>query len=73
MMQGTSEFVFKNSGGIVRHRPHVGMRMIFSVIRLGFEAMIVPGGSSSGDVDGESVADDSGLQQHYTFSVGLDF
>jgi hypothetical protein len=70
---GTSEFVYKSSGGILRHRPHLGMRMIFSVIRLGFEAMIVPGGSSSGDVDGQTVTDASGLQQQYTFSVGLDF
>ena len=73
MTSGTSEFVYKNSGAIVRHRPYLGARVIFSVIRLGFEAMIVPGGSSSGDVDGETVTDGSGLQQQYTFSVGLDF
>ncbi len=70
---GSSEFVYKNSGTIVRHRPYLGMRMIFSVIRLGFEAMIVPGGSSSGDIDGQTVNDGAGLQQQYTFSVGLDF
>ena len=70
---GTNEFVYKNSGAIIRHRPHLGMRMVFSVIRLGFEAMIVPAGSTSGDVDGQTVTDASGLQQQYTFSVGLDF
>lgn len=68
-----SEFVFKNGGAIVRHRPHLGLRMIFSVIRLGFEAMFVPAGSSTGTIDGNQVADDSGFQQQYTFSVGLDF
>jgi|SRR5688572_1448313 len=68
-----SEFVFRDGGAIVRHRPHLGLRMIFSVIRLGFEAMIVPPGSSTGSVDGTNVADDSGFQQSYTFSVGLDF
>ncbi len=72
-LMGTSEFVFKNAGAIVRHRPHLGVRMVFSVVRLGFEAMFVPGGNSSGEVDGLSVADNSGFQQHYTFSVGLDF
>ncbi len=72
-MTGTSEFVYKNSGAIVRHRPYLGARLIFSVIRLGFEAMFVPAGSSSGDVDGMTVTDGSGLQQQYTFSVGLDF
>jgi hypothetical protein len=70
---GTSEFVFKNSGAIVRHRPHLGLRMIFSVIRLGVEAMFVPPGSSDGEVDGESVADNSKFQTNITFSVGLDF
>jgi len=70
---GTSEFVYKNSGAIVRHRPYLGARLVFSVIRLGFEAMIVPGGSSSGSIDGQTVTDASGLQQQYTFSVGLDF
>jgi len=72
-MTGSSEFVYKNSGAITRHRPYLGARLIFSVIRLGFEAMIVPAGSSSGDVDGQTVSDQSGLQQQYTFSVGLDF
>ncbi|MCH9681426.1 MAG: hypothetical protein K0V04_08335 [Deltaproteobacteria bacterium] len=68
-----SEFVFDNGGAIVRHRPHLGVRVIFSVIRIGLEAMIVPQGSSEGDVDGETVVDGSGLQQQYTVSVGLDF
>lgn len=68
-----SEFVFSDGGAIVRHRPHVGARIIFSVIRIGIEAMFVPGGSSEGTVNGETVADGSGLQQQYTVSVGLDF
>jgi len=68
-----SEFVFQDGGSIVRHRPHFGARMIFSVIRVGIEAMFVPGGKTEGDVDGETVVDGSGLQQQYTISVGLDF
>lgn len=68
-----NEFVFGNSGAIVRHRPFIGARMIFSVIRLGFEAMFVPAGSSTGTVDGVTVADGSSFQQQYTFSLGLDF
>jgi hypothetical protein len=68
-----SEFVFKDAGVIVRHRPHLGVRMIFAVIRLGFEAMFVPGGATNGDLDGNTIADNSGFQQQYTFSVGLDF
>lgn len=68
-----SEFVFQNGGAIVRHRPHVGVRVIFSVIRVGLEAMFVPGGKSEGTIDGETVVDGSGLQQQYTISVGLDF
>jgi hypothetical protein len=68
-----NEFVFENAGAIVRHRPHFGVRMIFSVIRLGFEAMFTPGGRRDGEVDGTKVADGSKLQQQYTFSVGLDF
>ena len=39
-----SEFVFKDAGVIMRHRPFIGLRFIFSVIRVTFEAMIVPGG-----------------------------
>jgi hypothetical protein len=69
----TSEFVFQDGGAIVRHRPHFGARIIFSVIRIGLEAMFVPGGKSDGSVDGETVADGSGLQQQYTISLGLDF
>ncbi|MCA9711025.1 MAG: hypothetical protein KDK70_34605 [Myxococcales bacterium] len=68
-----SEFVFQDGGAIVRHRPHLGARIIFSVIRLGVEAMFVPGGKSEGEIDGETVADGSSLQQQYTISVGLDF
>jgi len=68
-----SEFVFRNAGAIVRHRPHLGLRMIFSVIRLGFEAMFVPGGKTTGSVAGTDVRDGSAFQQQYTFSVGLDF
>ncbi len=69
----SSEFVFQDGGAIVRHRPHLGARVIFSVIRLGVEAMFVPGGNSEGDINGEAVVDGSGLQQQYTFSLGLDF
>ncbi len=68
-----SEFVFENAGAIVRHRPHLGLRMLFSVIRVGFEAMFVPGGKSTGSIDGVDVSDGSGFQQQYTFSLGLDF
>lgn len=72
-LKPASEFVFQDGGAIVRHRPHFGARMIFSVIRLGFEAMFVPGGKATGDIDGETIEDGSGLQQQYTISVGLDF
>ncbi len=73
-----TEFVFQKQDLILRHRPFLGARMIFSVMRLGFEAMFVPGGSSGGGADSEDAAgveavDQSGLQQQYTFSVGLDF
>jgi hypothetical protein len=68
-----SEFVFENAGAIVRHRPHLGLRMMFSVMRLGFEAMFVPGGKTEGELDGTEVGDGSGFQQVYTFSLGLDF
>jgi hypothetical protein len=68
-----SEFVFEDGGAIVRHRPHLGARIIFSVIRIGLEAMFVPGGKADGTVDGQTVADGSGLQQQYTVSLGLDF
>jgi hypothetical protein len=68
-----SEFVFKDAGAILRHRPFLGFRFIFSVLRFGVEAMIVPGGKRQGDVDGNKIADKSGLQQQYTFSMGLDF
>lgn len=68
-----SEFVFKDAGAILRHRPFLGVRVIFSVLRIGFEAMIVPGGGRAGDINGTKVADKSGLQQQYTLSLGLDF
>lgn len=71
--QPASEFVFQDAGAIVRHRPHVGARIIFSVIRIGLEAMFVPGGKSEGTIDGQTVVDGSGLQQQYTVSLGLDF
>lgn len=71
------EFVFQRQDVIVRHRPYVGMRFIFSVLRLGVEAMFVPGGGSSWDVPasagGGTATDDSGFQQQYTISLGLDF
>ena len=68
-----SEFVFKDAGVIMRHRPFLGLRFIFSVIRITAEAMIVPGGGRAGKVDGTTVKDTSGLQQQYTLSLGLDF
>lgn len=68
-----SEFVFKDAGMILRHRPFLGFRFIFSVLRVGVEAMIVPGGNRQGDIDGKKVDDKSGLQQQYTLSLGLDF
>jgi len=68
-----SEFTFEDAGVIIRHRPHLGLRFLFSVMRLGFEAMIVPGGRRDGEVDGQTVSDGSSFQQQYTFSVGLDF
>ena len=68
-----SEFVFKDAGAILRHRPFIGMRFIFSVIRITAEAMVVPAGGRNGKLNGTSVADNSGLQQQYTLSLGLDF
>jgi len=67
------EFVFKKQKAIVRHRPHLGLRFIFSVIRITVEAMFVPPGGSSDTVEGESVSDSSKFQQQYTLSLGLDF
>ena len=69
----SNEFVFKRQDVIVRHRPFFGLRMVFSVLRIGLEGMIVPGGSSTGSSNGETYEDNSGLQQQYTFSVGADF
>jgi hypothetical protein len=74
-----NEFVFKKADGIiVRHRPYLGVRFIFSVLRFGVDAMFVPPGGSSGDVttasgDTETVKDSAGFQQQYTFTFGLDF
>lgn len=73
-----SEFVFRQQDVIVRHRPYLGARFIFSVLRIGIEAMFVPPGGSSADVEllgggTESVSDGSGFQQQYTVSFGLDF
>ncbi|MFO7565459.1 MAG: hypothetical protein R6X02_22650 [Enhygromyxa sp.] len=73
-----SEFVFRKQDVILRHRPYVGMRFIFSVLRIGIEAMFVPGGGTSSDVPltgggTETVTDASGFQQQYTVSFGLDF
>jgi hypothetical protein len=76
-----AEFVFRKQDVILRHRPYVGMRFIFSVLRIGIEAMFVPGGGSSSDVPlpaaagggTETVTDGSGFQQQYTVSFGLDF
>ncbi|MEZ4451023.1 MAG: hypothetical protein R3B09_16190 [Nannocystaceae bacterium] len=70
---GPNEFVFKDAGAILRHRPFLGARFIFSVLRLGLEAMFVPGGGRAGKLNGNSIEDSSGFQQQYTLSLGLDF
>jgi hypothetical protein len=71
------EFVFNRQDVILRHRPFIGARFIFSVLRVGIEAMIVPGGKSKADIDTggmtQTITDGSGLQQQYTISFGLDF
>ncbi len=70
----SSEFVFRDSGAIVRHRPFLGARFIFSVMRLALEYQIVPGGGSTGELDdGTQVEDLSSLQHQFTISLGLDF
>ena len=66
-----SEFVFKRQDVILRHRPFVGVRFVFSVLRFGVEAMFVPGGSSEDSA--LSATDESGFQQQYTVTLGLDF
>jgi hypothetical protein len=66
------EFVMERQT-IIRHRPYLGFRLIFAVIRVGFEAMIVPKGGHSQEIEGETLTDTAGLQQQYTFSLGLDF
>lgn len=68
-----SEFVFRQQDLILRHRPYVGMRFIFSVLRIGLEAMFVPPGGSSSGAETGNVTDSSGFQQQYTVSFGLDF
>jgi hypothetical protein len=73
-----SEFVFRQQDVILRHRPYLGMRFIFSVLRIGLEAMFVPPGGSNSDVTliggaTENVTDGSSFQQQYTISFGLDF
>ena len=75
---GTSEFVFKRQDVIVRHRPHVGARFIFSVIRITAEAMFVPPGNTDSPIDGsvgtmDNAEDGAKFQQQYTLSVGFDF
>jgi hypothetical protein len=57
----------------MRHRPFIGARFIFSVLRFGIEAMVVPGGGRAGELNGAAIQDSSGLQQQYTLSAGLDF
>ncbi|MEE9382460.1 MAG: hypothetical protein V3V08_03500 [Nannocystaceae bacterium] len=73
-----SEFVFRRQDPILRHRPYLGARVIFNVIRVGAEAMFALAGSTNSDVDlnsggTENVRDQSGLQQQYSLTVGLDF
>ncbi len=70
---GPNEFIFRDAGAILRHRPFLGARFIFSVLRFGVEAMFTPGGGRAGDLKGVTIEDSSGLQQQYTFSLGLDF
>ena len=70
---GPNEFIFRDAGAILRHRPFLGARFIFSVLRFGIEAMFVPGGGRAGELNGVSIQDSSGLQQQYTLSLGLDF
>jgi hypothetical protein len=74
---GTPEFVFHKQDTILRHRPYLGARFIFSVLRVGIEAMFVPPGTSKATVDDATgkvtVKDGSAFQQQYTLSVGFDF
>ena len=71
----SGEFVFKQQDLILRHRPYLGARFIFSVLRIGIEAMFVPPGGSKADNDflGGTVTDSAGFQQQYSVSFGLDF
>jgi hypothetical protein len=68
---GSSEFVFDRQSVIVRHRPFVGVRFIFAVLRFGVEGMVVPGGKSK-DKDTDA-ADRSGLQGQVMGTLGFDF
>ncbi|TPV96357.1 MAG: hypothetical protein B7733_05170 [Myxococcales bacterium FL481] len=72
------EFVFRRQDPITRMRPYGGFRVVFSVLRVGFEAMFALPGSSSdvvpvGNGTTETAVDNSALQQQYSFTVGLDF
>ncbi len=73
----SAEFVFKKQDVIVRHRPYLGARFIFSVLRFTVEAMFTPPGRSKATIDevtgSQEVSDGSTFQQQYTFSVGFDF
>ncbi len=74
-----SEFVFERQDVIVRHRPFLGLRVIFGIMRLGLEAMFAPGGNSKSSEraiaggPATTIRDGSGFQQQYTVSLGLDF
>lgn len=73
-----NEFVFRRQDAISRYRPYGGFRVVFGVLRVGVEAMFALAGSSSSRVDtndggSETAVDTSGLQQQYSFTVGLDF
>jgi hypothetical protein len=67
-----NEFIY-NRQMISRHRPFVGMRVIYSVFRLGVEAMFVPPGKSQETLQGGTAIDQSAFQQQYSISLGLDF
>lgn len=71
-------FQFAEQDVILRHRPYLGLRFIFSVVRIGVEAMFVPPGGSTSSVTlgtggSETITDGAGFQQQYTVSFGLDF
>jgi hypothetical protein len=66
------EFVLEEQF-LVRHRPYVGFRLIFAVLRVGLEGMWTTPGGSSETIEGVDVTDEAGFQQHYTATVGFDF